>query len=131
VGIFIFCLIVLCGLGWLIFTQLAGRQQLDVHVPDSIDVVRSVVRKSFGPAWSKDVEGKGMDNFRPRLRKGPPVLSVDYEPTEDGGCDVHIWASAWTSMWGLMGHGQLIWRKRLYVARKLNQASTTDLVRGA
>ena len=130
-GIFIFCLVAICCLGWLIFTQLGGREQLDVHVPYSVVIARSIVRKSFGPAWSKNVDGRGADNFKPRLRKGPPVLSVDYEPTEDGGCDVHIWASAWTSTLGLRWHAQLIWRKRLYVARKLTQVSTTDLAREA
>jgi hypothetical protein len=130
VGIFIFCLIVFCGLGWVIFTQAGGRQQLDVHVPYSVDIARSVVRKSFGSAWSKGVEGEGTDNFRPRLRKRPPTLSVDYKLAENG-CDVHIWASHWVSWYGVMGHAQLVWRKRLYVARKLGQAVTTDLAREA
>jgi hypothetical protein len=72
-----------------------------------------------------------MDNFQPRLRKRPPTLSVNYEPAEDGGCDVSVWASHWVSWYGVMGHAQLVWRKRLYVARKLDQAGTTDLAREA
>jgi hypothetical protein len=127
VGIFIFILIVVCGLAGVTFMQVAARGVLVVTVPYPAEVARSVVRESFGLVWDKFAEGDGTDNFQARLRRHPPTLSAEYEPAEDGGCVVKLWASRFVSYYGVMGHAQLIWRKRRHVARKLQGAVPADL----
>jgi hypothetical protein len=78
------------------------------------------VSAAFGTTWTR-VEGKGDDNFRPKLRVRAPVLSVSYAPNGAGGSEVDIWCSHFTKRYGLMHHAQLMWRKKRAVARLLTQ----------
>lgn len=114
-------MIILVLLGWLVFTQLGGRQQLSVLSPHDVASTRKLVSNLFGVAWSR-VPGRGDDNFKPRLRMYAPTLSVSYQPAEDG-TDVQLWCSAYTTKMGLMGHAQLMWRKKRSVAHALAQPS--------
>ena len=83
-----------------------------------------MVGDRFGIAWSS-VNGRGDDNFKPRLRMYTPTLSVSYQQVS-GGTDVELWCSNYTTYLGLMVHAQLMWRKKLSVARSLVPASSSS-----
>jgi hypothetical protein len=111
-------LFVIALVAWMIFTQVAARQQVTVSCRLGAAEAREIVAGSFGVAWSQ-VGGRGTDNFRPRMRFRPPVISVDYRPASPGACEVHIWCSAFATKCGAMNHAQLVWRKKLSLARRL------------
>jgi hypothetical protein len=111
-------LAILAVTGWNIFVQLGARQQVSVPVPADITAARQMVASCFGITWS-EVDGRGEDNFRPRLRSGGPVLSVGYSPNGAGGTDVEIWCSHFRKRYGCMEHAQLMWRKKVAVSRAL------------
>jgi hypothetical protein len=117
-------LAILVATGWNIFVQLGARQQVSVPVPGDITAARQMVASCFGITWSQ-VDGKGVDNFQPRLRSGSPVLSVHYSPNRAGGTDVEIWCSHFRKRYGCMEHAQLMWRKKLAVSRTLARAAAT------
>jgi hypothetical protein len=118
----IILLLFLAFIGWAIFTQVAARQQLTIACPAGAATARELVAGSFGAAWSR-VDGRGIDNFRPRLRYRPPVISVSYLAAESGACEVHIWCSAFSTKYGAMNHAQLVWRKKAALARQLSSAA--------
>lgn len=114
-------LIILVLLGWLIFTQVGGRQQVSVLSPHDVADTRKLVGNLFGIAWSR-VPGRGDENYKPRLRMYAPTLSVSYEQAASG-TEVQLWCSSYITRMGLMGHAQLMWRKKRSVARSLAQPS--------
>ncbi|MEU8347459.1 hypothetical protein SAMN05443665_104141 [Actinomadura meyerae] len=110
---------ILLVLGWAVFTQVAGRQQVEVLTALPPEEARRVVHESFGKIWRR-TDGLGVDNFRPLLRLHSPTISVDYEPLDGGGCAVQIWVSQFTTQAGFIRlHAQLCWRKKRYVARRI------------
>lgn len=72
-------IIVLVVLGWMVFTQGQARQQVDVSSHLSAQEAALVTRKYFGPAWTL-VDGPGQFNYRPKLRKAPPIISITITP---------------------------------------------------
>ncbi len=115
-------LVIVVIIGWVGFTQVAGRQQVDVHSPDDLATTRRRVNELFGIAWSP-AEGRGDDNFRPRLRAYAPTISVAYS-SSGSGTDVSIWCSDFSTRYGIMAHAQLMWRKSHSVARAIARDST-------
>ena len=105
---------------WNVLVQVGARQQATISTSDDVASARRTVSAAFGTTWTR-VEGKGDDNFRPKLRVRAPVLSVSYEPNGAGGSEVDIWCSHFTKRYGLMHHAQLVWRKKRAVARLLTQ----------
>lgn len=117
----IFVLFVIALFVWVGFTQVTGRQQLSVTSPHDLARTKAMVGSKFGIAWSR-VPGRGDDNFKPRLRMHTPTLSVRYEQTAEG-TEVQLWCSNYDTYLGLMIHAQLMWRKKLSVARSVTQES--------
>lgn len=115
-------LVLLLVIAWVSFTQVGGRQQLDVLSPHDVARTRQLVGSLFGIAWSP-VPGRGDDNFKPRLRAYAPTLSISYRPT-GGGTEVQIWCSEFQTKVLLMAHAQLMWRKKRSVASAIAQRST-------
>lgn len=110
-------IVVIAVLVWAGFTQVQARQQVDVETTLSPNDAAHIVEKYFGAIWTS-VSGSGRFNYRPKLRKGAPTISVDIQPAELG-CEVHIWTSAWKSYFGLMNHATLMWRKKRGLASRL------------
>jgi hypothetical protein len=128
VGVVIF-LLVLAFIGWALFTQISARQQTSVTCPFDVASARAVVAECFGRSWAL-VDGKGDLNYKPRLRARAPVISVALDAADRGGSQVDIWCSAFTKRYGLLEHGQLVWRKKRTVAHALAQAApNSSLVR--
>ncbi|GLY47533.1 hypothetical protein [Lentzea sp. NBRC 102530] len=124
-------LVIILLLGWAIFTQVRARTQLDVTAALSEQQAGQLVMEHFGVMWSQ-VEGPGHLNFKPRLRKWPPTISVNFTTSGTAQCEVSIWTSHWTSHYGVMGHAQLAWRKEAALARKLSNAdSAANWLKGA
>lgn len=111
-------LLVLAFIGWATFTQVSARQQTSVSCPHDVATARAIVARCFGRTWGS-VEGKGDLNYRPRARKRAPVISISFDAAARGGTDVDIWCSAGTKRYGLLEHGQLVWRKKRAVVRAL------------
>jgi hypothetical protein len=120
VGVLIF-LLVLAFIGWATFTQVSARQQTSVSCPYDVATARAVVAKCFGRSWAS-VAGKGDLNYKSRVRARAPVISVSFDAAESGGSEVDIWCSAFKKRYGLLEHGQLVWRKKRAAARALAQA---------
>lgn len=114
-------LLVLAFVGWAAFTQISARQQTTVSCPYDVATARAVVTRCFGRSWAS-VAGKGNLNYRPRTRSRAPVISVSIDAVQSGGSEVNIWCSAFAKRYGLLEHGQLLWRKKRALARALNQA---------
>jgi hypothetical protein len=114
-------LAILAFITWNVFVQVSARQQTTISISGDVASARRAVYAAFSPTWAL-VEGKGEDNFRPKLRMRAPVLSVSYEPNEAGGSEVDIWCSHFKKRYGCMEHAQLAWRKKHAVARSLTQA---------
>jgi hypothetical protein len=115
---FIFLLVIIAIVGWNVFMQVAARQQLTVSCTGGVAAAQQLVAASFGAAWNR-VQGRGDQNFRPRLRRRPPVISVDYRVVGGDGCEVDIWCSHFDTMYGAMNHAQLVWRKKRALASRL------------
>ncbi|MGW4210938.1 hypothetical protein ACWEIJ_23305 [Lentzea sp. NPDC004789] len=116
-------LVVVVVIGWNIFVQVRARTQLDVTTALSEQQAAALVAEHFGVLWTRE-EGAGHLNFKPRLRKWPPTVSVSFTPNGTSQCGVSIWTSHWTTRYGVMGHAQLAWRKEATLARKLSNASS-------
>jgi hypothetical protein len=121
VGILIF-LLVLAFIGWAAFTQVSARQQTSVSCPFDVATARAVVAQCFGRSWAP-VSGKGDLNYKPRMRARPPVISVSFDASDSGGSEVDVWCSAFSRRYGLLEHGQLVWRKKRALARALTEAA--------
>lgn len=122
-------IIVLVVIVWMVFTQSQARQQVDVSSPLSPPEAAQVTRKYFGPIWTA-VQGEGQFNYRPKLRKLPPTVSIDIKPAAHGS-DVHIWTSAWSGKFGIMNHATLMWRKKRGLASRLAPGSVQKQPPGA
>jgi hypothetical protein len=120
-GVIIF-LLVLAVIGWAAFTQIIARQQTSITCSYDLATARRIVSQCFGSWWWTAVPGRGDDNYRPRRGSKAPVLSISYDMTESGRCDVAIWCSAGVKNYGLLNHAQLMWRKKRAVAQALAQA---------
>lgn len=116
---FLLVLLLLACVAWVVFTQVGGRQQITFSTEHDVAEARQIVAASFGVVWTR-VQGRGQENFRPKMRAHAPVLSIDYEPVEGGGSTVDIWCSDYKTKFGLMVHAQLMWRKKRALARALN-----------
>lgn len=115
----VFWVIVVIGLiAWAIFTQVGGRKQLELEVPTSEQVAAEAVATSFSAIWTR-VQGEGDLNYRPKLRKNPPTISIKFTPQGTSRCEVSIWTSRFTIRYGMMWHAQLAWRKKRNVAARL------------
>lgn len=117
-------LLILAFIAWNIFTQVMARQETSVPCSYDPTTARAIVSKSFGIWWTR-VQGRGDDNFRAKRSK-PPVISISYDISENGGCNVDIWCSSGVKRYGVLNHAQLVWRKKRAVARAL---SATELSR--
>jgi hypothetical protein len=117
-------LLFLAVVGWNTFTQIMARQQTSISCSYDIATARKIVSQSFG-MWWKAVPGKGDDNYKSKRGSNAPTLSIDYRVAESGGCNVDIWCSQGTKRYGLLGHAQLVWRKKRAVAGALAQAELT------
>lgn len=113
-GILLFIALV----AWLIFTQVAARQQVDLSVNRSERDAAAEIAGYFGMLWTQ-VHGVGDINYRPKLRMNAPTISIKLQPVDLGRCEVSIWTSAWTVRYGLMWHAQLMWRKKRGLAARL------------
>ncbi|MFC7612833.1 hypothetical protein ACFQV2_03445 [Actinokineospora soli] len=116
-------LLIIAVIAWTVFVQVQARRQLDVLVPLSEKAAAEAVTSLFGVTWSQ-VEGRGHLNFKPRLRRHAPTLSISFEPEGTGKCQVSIWTSAWKTQYGVMAHAQLAWRKKRSVANRIQQVPT-------
>jgi hypothetical protein len=116
-------LALLAVITWNVFVQVGARQQATISTSDDVASARRRVSAAFGATWAR-VEGKGDDNFRPKLRMRAPVLSVTYEPNGAGGSEVDIWCSHFNKKYGCMEHAQLMWRKKRAVARLLSRGQS-------
>ncbi len=114
-------LLVLGFVGWAAFTQISARQQTSVSCPYDVATANAIVTGCFGRSWVS-VAGKGDLNYKPRARNRPPVISVSFDAAQSGGSEVDIWCSAFAKRYGLLEHGQLVWRKKRAVAQALTQA---------
>lgn len=115
-------LLILAFIGWATFTQFSARQQTSISCPYDTDTARAIVANCFGRSWAL-VSGKGDLNYKPRMRARAPVISVSFDAAQHDGSEVDIWCSAFTKRYGLLEHGQLVWRKKRSVAHALTQAA--------
>jgi hypothetical protein len=118
----VFFLLVLTFIGWAAFTQISARQQTSVSCPYDVATARAVVAQCFGRSWAS-VGGKGDLNYKPRLRARAPVISVSFGASDRGGSNVDVWCSAFNKRYGLLEHGQLVWRKKRALTRALTVAA--------
>jgi hypothetical protein len=128
VGIVIF-LLVLAFIGWAAFTQVSARQQTSVSCRYDVATARALAAKCFGRSWAL-VNGKGDLNYKPRMRASAPTISVSFDASESGGSEVDVWCSAFTKRYGMLEHGQLVWRKKRALARVLTEAAPASLSSG-
>ncbi len=117
-------LAILAVIAWNVLVQVSARQQATISTLADIASARRTVSAVFGPTWTR-VDGKGDDNFQPKLRMRAPVLSVSYQSNAAGGTEVDIWCSHFKKRYGCMEHAQLMWRKKLAVARFITRAQPT------
>jgi hypothetical protein len=115
---FVIFLLVLAFIGWAAFTQVCARQQTSVSCPYDVATARALAARCFGRSWAP-VNGKGDLNYKPRMRARAPTISVSFDASESGGSEVDVWCSAFTKRYGLLEHGQLVWRKKRALARAL------------
>lgn len=71
--------------------------------------------------------GNGDDNFKSKRGPKAPVISISYDMSGTGGCDVDIWCSHGVKQYGVLNHAQMVWRKKRAVARALAQADLGSL----
>jgi len=109
-------------LGWFAFSQITGRQQVDVHSPLPPSEAERVIAKYFGVTWDKRPSGPGEYNFKPRARAYVPTLSVSCEPAQGGGSLVRMWLSGYHTYAGVMAHATLMWRKKRGLAKRLTES---------
>ena len=115
-------LVIIVIVGWNIFVQVRARSQTDVTATLSEQQAAQLVTEYFGVMWTQ-VDGAGHLNFKPKLRKAPPTISVTFTTSGTAQCDVSIWTSHWITRYGVMGHAQLAWRKEAGLARRLSGAA--------
>jgi hypothetical protein len=116
----ILILVMMAVIAYLIVTTIKGREQLNVQSRYSPEEAARAVSQGVGGMW-KPVDGRGQLNFKQRLKRGAPTISVDLVP-DTQGCRVDIWVSAWEGKWGLMNHGGSAWRKKNAIARMVSSA---------
>lgn len=115
--------VVVIGLGivaFLVWQFLASRKALAtsiVHSSRSPAEVAQAINSAFGGVRSvlwTDTNGPGMINRRRRGKGGGITISIDIEPVQGGGSEVHMWSSAGTSYFGLFANfaGAVNSRKR-------------------
>ncbi|MBY6361513.1 hypothetical protein [Rhodococcoides corynebacterioides] len=119
----------------LVFSARA-RNQDDLLVASTDDVVLRTVASLFGPLW-KEVDGPGHLNYKARgMGLGvrsfgvQPTMSIDADQTPDG-VQVGVWTSQWTGQGGMvlgvdrvMGHRWRI-RRALSALTVSGDASTS------
>jgi hypothetical protein len=114
-------LLILAFIAWGMFTQIMARQQTSVSCSYDSATARKVVSECFGRWWTA-VPGDGADNFKSKRGSKAPVISISYDRSESGGCDVDIWCSHGVKQYGVLNHAQLVWRRKRAVVRALAQA---------
>jgi len=117
----LFVMIVIAFLAWLTFTQVQARKHTILHTPLGKLQVQEAIDKTFDSMWTRTA-GPGHVNVKPKLRSHAPTISISVESGNQSGCDVDIWMSRWVTRYGVAGHAQLVWRKKLSLGSAL-QAS--------
>jgi hypothetical protein len=120
VSVIIF-LLILAFIAWNAFMQIMARQQTSITCSYDPAAARRIVSKSFGIWWTA-VPGRGDDNYKSKRGSRAPTISIKYDLSQNGGCDVDVWCSAWVKNYGVMNHAQLMWRKKRAVVRALAKA---------
>jgi hypothetical protein len=119
-------LVVISLISWTIFVQYSARQQVDLTVAMSERDAASAVLDFFGLMWTQ-TDGAGDVNYRPKLRAHAPTLSISFAPAGTSECEISIWTSHYKTRYGIMGHAQLMWRKKRALAARLSRsAGATD-----
>lgn len=121
---------------WIVYVQSEARQQADVRCALDVVGTTAVVESFFGKTW-KRVPGPGRLNARQRLKRGAPVLSVDWASSPQGGTEVSVWVSDFTvrTIGGLrfvkmMDHAQYAWRKKRQLGICLGRQGEASLRTG-
>ena len=114
----VWTILVILLISWAVFVQFSARRQVDISVGLSERDAAQAIAGYFGALWTQ-VSGKGELNYRPKLRRNPPTLSISLRPVSLGQCEVSIWTSAFSIRYGLMEHAQLMWRKKRGLATRL------------
>lgn len=118
----VWTIVVILLISWAIFVQFSARRQVDLSVGLSERDAAQAIAGYFGALWNQ-VPGQGELNYRPKLRRNAPTLSISLRPVSLGACEVSIWTSAWSTRYGVMGHAQLMWRKKRGLASRLAGAT--------
>jgi hypothetical protein len=118
----VWTIVVILLISWAIFVQFSARRQVDLSVGLSERDAAQAIAGYFGALWTQ-VSGQGELNYRPKLRRNAPTLSISLRPVSLGQCEVSIWTSAFSTRYGLMEHAQLMWRKKRGLASRLAQAT--------
>lgn len=113
-------LVVIALLSWAVFVQVGARKHVLLEVPMSEQAAAEVVAGCFNISWTQ-VTGEGDLNFRPKLRMGAPVVSIDFAPDGMSKCGIEIWTSRFSTRYGMMSHAQLAWRKKRKLASELTR----------
>jgi hypothetical protein len=109
-------------LGWMIFVQIAARQQVAVYLGISEQEAAQLTMSYFGRLWTQ-TPGAGHLNYQPAMRSHAPTISIHFEPSGTAACAVQVWVSSFeTARFGRMAHAQLAWRKKQGLARRLRRA---------
>lgn len=116
---FISVIFVLAVLAGIVFVQLGARQQISVDSPLPPAEAEQAIKKYFGATWQSD-DGPGDFNFTRRFGRDPATLSVNLEPASAGGSQIGIFVGGSHTLFGVMGHAFLMWRKKRGLAKRLS-----------
>jgi hypothetical protein len=111
-------IVVLIYLTGLVASRALGLQETEVGTRMSRNEITEVINGYFGRIWTS-VGGPGTYNYRPKLRMHAPTISIKIGTNPGGGMLVTVWTSSYTSRYGLVFHGGLMWRKRRGLAKRL------------
>jgi hypothetical protein len=119
-------LLILAFIAWATFTQIMALQQTSISCSYEPATAHRIVSKCFGMWWTA-VPGNGDDNFKSKRGSKAPVISISYDMSGTGGCDVDIWCSHGVKQYGVLNHAQMVWRKKRAAVRALAQADLGSL----
>jgi hypothetical protein len=119
-------LLILAWVAWVVFVQVQARKQSRIATSLGKIAVQDVIDRTFGSTWSR-VAGPGHVNVRQKLRSRGPTISIDVEPGSGSGSEVDIWMSSSSTRYGMVNHGQLVWRKKRALASALTSVGSTTV----
>lgn len=114
--------------GVVVFSFVLGayaKQQMDVVHSADPPTVQQIIENHFSGVGWKNVQGEGLMNFQSRgfglssWNSENPVVSISLSPTADGGTEVSIWMSKWTTRTGIVSSCDRVVTKRWTLLRKL------------